>query len=75
MSDASGRRLGAYDLLDVLHHGPTSTTYRGRAGDRPLAVTVFEGQREPAVVDALLQEILAVARLRHPNITRIQDAG
>ncbi|MGH8970207.1 MAG: serine/threonine-protein kinase [Actinomycetes bacterium] len=75
MSELVGRRIGPYELTDVIRRRRTSTAYRSVVDGRPLAVTVLPQETDPSRLAALIGEARAVARLRHPHIVPLVDAG
>jgi len=75
MSDLVGRRLGPYELFEVVRTRRTSTTYRAVGDARPVVVTVLARVDDTARAAALLEEARAVARLRHPHIVPLEDVG
>ncbi|HEU4913054.1 MAG TPA: serine/threonine-protein kinase [Actinomycetes bacterium] len=75
MSELAGRRLGPYELRDVLRRGHTATRYRAVKADRPFVVTVYEPEHDETLLQALRSDIRAVAALRHPNVVSITDVG
>lgn len=72
-------RLPGYDILDVLGKGGLGVVYlaRQRALDRLVAVKVVRPEllADPAVVRRFRREARAVARLAHPHIVAVHDAG
>lgn len=74
-----GRRFGDYDLLEKIAHGGMGVVYRARQRslDRIVAVKMIRGERlaREADVQRFHQEAAAAARLRHPNIVAIHEAG
>ena len=78
MSDLVGRRLGPYELVAVLRRGRTAARYRAvsrGAPERVVVVTVYERETDLAFLEALRDDVRAVAGLRHPNLVAIQDVG
>ena len=71
-----GRRFGRYDLLDVLGKGGFGVVYRAHDTQlgRMVALKVLErlSERARARFD---REVRLAARLRHPNIVAVHDAG
>jgi len=70
---------GRYRLIGELGTGATGTVYRGWQLDigRPVAVKVLHPEHalDPELRARFRREAHAVARLSHPNIVRIHDAG
>lgn len=75
MSDLVGRRLGTYELADVLRQGRTATRYRAASAGRLYVVTVYEPETDQAQLRALLSDVRAVAALRHPNLVVVEEVG
>lgn len=72
-------RIGAYELLDRIGQGATSDVYRARhlTLDREAAVKVLLPRltgSEPARA-MFLRESRLIARLDHPNVVRVHEAG
>lgn len=67
------------DYADVrpLAKGGQAVVYRARHVplDRPVAVKVLRDAGDDETVERLLQEARLVARLRHPNLVQVYDAG
>ncbi len=73
---ASGARLGAYELLDVLGRGATAVVHRGRhvgSGEAAAVKRLFVD--DPADLEGLRREIDILGRLRHPGIVRVLAHG
>ena len=78
-SGAAPRRLGDYQLLEVLGHGGMGVVYRALqvSLDRPVAVKMIHPglfMRE-AERRRFRAEAEAAARIRHPHIVAIYDVG
>jgi serine/threonine-protein kinase len=77
--NASVRRLGPYELLEVVGQGAFGVVYRARDVrlDRVVAIKIPRpglwsvSEAEPR----FLREARAVARLRHPGIVAVHEAG
>jgi predicted Ser/Thr protein kinase/tetratricopeptide (TPR) repeat protein len=67
-------RIGRYELGRVLGRGATGVVYAARDPelDRPIAIKVLRPQM-PA--ERLRREARALAKLTHPNVVRVYDAG
>src|SRR5262245_7013254 len=73
------RRLGRYEVVDVLGHGGASIVYLARdsATDRSVAVKLLT-PRVPHQTEAVARfqrEIKLTAQLEHPHIVPIFDVG
>lgn len=70
----SGPRLGPFELYEMLGEGGYGRVYRARHTvlDRPVAVKVLRPDMDPT---RFLQEARILAKLDHPNIVRVLDAG
>jgi hypothetical protein len=77
--DLVGRRLGEYRIEAALGRGGMGQVYRARhlTLDRVCAIKVLSPQlvEDPIYRGRFLQEARAVARLHHPNIVTVYDAG
>jgi serine/threonine protein kinase len=73
------RRLGEYELLEVVGRGGMGVVYRAFQSKlkRQVAVKLLATERthEPTAVARILREMEAVGRLDHPHIVRAYDAG
>jgi serine/threonine protein kinase len=71
--------IEGYDVLEELGHGATSIVYRAhhRETDRHVALKVLTGtsRSSPETRRRFHVEARAIARLCHPNIAQIYDAG
>jgi tetratricopeptide (TPR) repeat protein/tRNA A-37 threonylcarbamoyl transferase component Bud32 len=82
-SDTSGeplpRRLGDYELLEVIGRGGMSVVYKARQKglNRWLAVKMIRAQDAQATVDLqrLLHEAETIAHLDHPHIVPVYEVG
>ncbi|MBC8086624.1 MAG: serine/threonine protein kinase [Phycisphaerae bacterium] len=77
---APGTRLGFYELLDLVGRGGMGEVYRARRVDGELELTVaIKVLRSDARSESLTRRFVAeralLARLNHPNIASILDAG
>ena len=73
------RRLGAYELIEVLGRGGMGVVYRARQSslERDVALKLLPGGEfaRPDFRKRFRREALAAARLRHPNIVGIHEVG
>ena len=72
------KRLGGYDLRDVLGEGGMGTVYRAHDPtlDRPAAVKVIRAKSlSPEGKERFLREARACSRINHPNIITVYAAG
>jgi len=73
------RRLGQYELLEVIGHGGMGTVYRARHTmlQRSVAIKVLSGERTESrrAVTRFHREMKAIGALDHPHIVRASDAG
>lgn len=77
MDSLQGRTLGGrYEIAELLGRGGTADTYRGldKTLRRDVAVKVLV-ERSDETNARLLMEARAMARLNHPNIVAVYDAG
>lgn len=77
---AAGRRIGAYEIVDMIATGGMGTVYRAvRADaefDRQVAIKVIRrGMDTVQLVRRFQRERQTLANLDHPNITRLLDGG
>ncbi len=77
---AAGTALGGrYELDEVVGSGGMATVWRAhdRVLDRPVAVKILHPQlaEDPAFLERFNDEATASARLTHPNIVHVFDAG
>ncbi|MEM6999717.1 MAG: protein kinase [Pseudomonadota bacterium] len=75
-----GHRLGAYEVIEVIAEGGMGVVYRARrvdgAYDREVAIKVSRVVLKDAELEKRLQQEVAVlAKLAHPNISALYDAG
>jgi serine/threonine protein kinase len=79
MDELIGRTFGAYQLVDLLGQGGMAVVYRGfqPSLNRYVAIKVLRGElaRDPEFVTRFQREALAAAKLSHPNIVHVYDAG
>ncbi|MGD9890681.1 MAG: protein kinase [Dehalococcoidia bacterium] len=68
---------GRYVIQRVIARGGMATVYLAEDNllNRPVAVKVLSGDVDEGDQDAFLQEARAVAKLSHPNIVDVYDAG
>ena len=74
-----GERIGSYRLVSELARGGMGVVYRALAPDgQEVALKLLHVDSAPADRDKrerFLREALALARLRHPHVVRVLDAG
>jgi serine/threonine protein kinase len=74
-----GTQLGGCQVLDLLGQGGMARVYRGRQEhlDRDVAIKVLPPYyvSDPTFIDRFQREARAMAKLQHPNIVVIYDAG
>src|SRR5205807_7578538 len=73
--DLSGTR---YELIDMIGRGGMGTVYlaRDRELDRPVALKVLRATVENGEAQArMVREARVIARLEHPGIVPVHDAG
>src|SRR5438552_3498134 len=79
MADLVGRRLGQYEILNMLGKGGMAVVYRARQAsmDRDVAVKVIGGDlaENPDFVARFEREGKLIARLKHPHILPVYDFG
>lgn len=73
-----GYRLGPWRILEAVGHGGMGMVYRGEradgAFDKHVAIKLI-ARRRSGLADLLKRESRLLARLDHPAITRLLDAG
>lgn len=75
---ATGDTLGGYAVERVLAEGPAAVVYLARQGStaRQVAVKVYRAGLPLSVgTDRFRVEAAAAARVEHPNVARLYDAG
>ena len=79
MNELAGQRLGGYYLEEEIGRGSMGVVYRGKqvALNREVAVKVLPRSlaRDASYVARFIREAQIIARLNHPNIVQIYDAG
>jgi len=76
--DALPRVFGGYELLEVIGRGGMGTVYRARqrTPDRVVALKVIRtGTMTPRTLDRFRREANVLAKLQHPGIAQIFEAG
>ena len=73
------KRFGDYELLEKIASGGMGTVYRGRqlSLNRLVAIKLIHGGQlaRSSAVQRFKTEAIAIARLRHPNIVAVFEAG
>jgi len=79
LARAGERIAGRYVIIDVLGHGGHGSVYRAKDEllDRDVALKLVDERRadKQQLAEALTSEARALARLRHPSIVAVHDAG
>lgn len=79
MDKLIGKRIGPYEVRDLIGHGGMATVYRGYQANlnRFVAIKVLADwmSQDTQFVHRFRLEALAAGGLRHPNILTILDAG
>ncbi len=75
-----GRRVGAYVIVSEIGHGGMGSVYLAARADgyfqKQVAIKILNGGRDRAeLARRFRSEREVLARLEHPNITRLLDAG
>lgn len=77
MDDLVGKKLGKYEVENVLGTGGMASVYRARDTSlgRIVAIKVLEPSlaEDPIAVERFNREAITAARLQHPNIVAIYD--
>jgi len=74
----SGDRLGPWEVTAEIGHGGMGRVYRGRRADGAFEMDVAIkqiGRRRRGLAELLQRECRLLARLDHPSVTRLVDAG
>ena len=78
-TDWTGRSVGPWAVAERLAEGGMSVVYRGHRADgqfeKEVAIKVLRAERFGADPERLVQEVRILARLEHPGIARLIDAG
>ncbi|MBZ0274841.1 MAG: serine/threonine protein kinase, partial [Anaerolineae bacterium] len=78
-SSLVGRKLGKYDIIELLGRGGMATVYKGRQSeiDRFVAVKVLPPHpgQDPQFIERFQLEARTIARLQHPHILPLYDYG
>jgi tetratricopeptide (TPR) repeat protein/tRNA A-37 threonylcarbamoyl transferase component Bud32 len=73
------RRLGGYELLEVLGRGGMGVVYKARQASLnrlvALKMILAGGHAGPEALARFLREAETVARLKHPNVVQVHDYG
>ena len=79
MSEDLPKRIGHYDIVEILGSGGMSTVYKGiqPSLNRSVAIKVLPLQlaKEDELVDRFERESSIIANLNHPNVIQIFDRG
>src|SRR5579885_1396850 len=74
-----GRKLGKYQIIQLLGHGGMATVYKGYHAelDRYVAIKVLPPHpgRDPHFVERFRLEARTIARLQHPHVLSLYDYG
>ena len=74
----SGDQLGPWEVVEEVGQGGMGRVYRGKRSDGAFEMDVAIkqiGQRRRGLADLLQRECRLLARLDHPAVTRLVDAG
>jgi len=79
MNEMAGQSLGGYELEEEIGRGSMGIVYRGKqiALERDVAIKVLPRSlaKDASYVARFIREAQIVARINHPNIVQIYDAG
>jgi eukaryotic-like serine/threonine-protein kinase len=72
-----GDQVGRYLLLDPLGRGAMGQVFRAYDPDldRQVAIKILDERGGPGARERLLQEAKAMARIHHPHVVTVYDAG
>src|SRR4051794_19824465 len=77
--DLLGRKIGGYEILELVGHGGMATVYRARqiSMNRIVAVKVLPRQflHDEIYLKRFIREVAIVADLEHRNIVPVHDYG
>ena len=75
--DLINKRLGPYQITEVIRRGGMSVVYRGHQVSlaRDVAVKVLRYHHDPQFAARFTREARTIAQLQHPNILPIYDYG
>ena len=77
--DLIGRKIGGYEILELIGHGGMATVYRARqiSMNRIVAVKVLPRQflNDDTYMQRFNREVKIVAELEHRNIVPVHDYG
>ena len=74
----AGDRLGPWNVIAEIGRGGMGRVYRGKRGDGAFEMDVaikLIGRRRRGLAELLQRECRLLARLDHPSVTRLVDAG
>ena len=79
MDDLIGRKIGGYEIIELIGHGGMATVYRARqiSMNRVVAVKVLPRQflNDETYMQRFTREVKIVAELEHRNIVPVHDYG
>ncbi|MEI7554854.1 serine/threonine-protein kinase [Candidatus Chlorohelix sp.] len=74
-----GYKLGQYEIIEPLGKGGMASVYRAHQPslERDVAIKIMAEQyaTDPSFVERFRREARSIAKLRHPNILTVYDAG
>src|SRR5262245_6470167 len=75
--DLIDKRLGPYQITEIIRRGGMSTVYLGHQDSlaRDVAVKVLRHHHDPQFAARFTREARTIAQLQHPNILPIYDYG
>src|SRR5262249_25146376 len=73
----SGRKLGAFDVLDVIGKGGMGEVYKGQSNGKIVAIKVLPDDlaQEAQFRERFEREAQTLMALQHPNIVRMVGSG
>jgi len=79
VDDLIGRKIGGYEIIELIGHGGMATVYRARqiSMNRVVAVKVLPRQflNDETYMQRFIREVKIVAELEHRNIVPVHDYG